>query len=57
MADIVKSVKAELKQGIGKKSGKSYIALSIEFPNGFKKTLFPETFEERFVWEQCLNMD
>ena len=46
-------IKAVLKQGIGKKSGKSYICVELTFPNGYKKVIFPQG-AERFVWQQCL---
>ncbi len=48
-------VKAELKQGVGKKSGKPYICVVLTFPNGFTKYIFPENDAERFVFENNLN--
>lgn len=48
-------IKAVLKQGIGKKSGKPYICVELFFPNGYKKVIFPEG-AETFVWQQCLDI-
>lgn len=48
-------VKAELKQGVGKKSGNPYIAVELTFPNGFKMLVFPKNSAERFVFENAIN--
>ena len=48
-------VKAELKQGVGKKSGNPYIAVELTFPNGYKKLVFPENQAEKFVFENAIN--
>ena len=47
-------LKCIIKKGIGKKSGKEYIALEITFPNGFKKVVFPQDNAERFIFEQFI---
>lgn len=48
-------IKAEIKQGVGKKSGKPYIAVELTFPNGFKKMVLPENQAEKFVFENSIN--
>lgn len=47
-------IKAVLKQGVGKKSGKPYTCVELTFPNGYKKVVFPQGAES-FVWQQCLD--
>ncbi len=48
-------VKAELKQGVGKKSGKPYVCIVLTFPNGFQKYIFPQNDAEKFLYESLLN--
>lgn len=42
------NVKCEIKKGISKKSGKEFYYCVIEFPNGFKKTVFFD-YAESFI--------
>lgn len=48
-------VNAEIKKGIGKKSGKEYVCIEITFPNGYKKVVFPDSASEKFMFESFLN--
>ena len=47
-------INCTVKKGIGKKSGKEYVALEIVFPNGFKKVVFPQDNAEKFIFEQFI---
>lgn len=54
MANEIK-VEATLKKGISKKTGNPYICVEIQFPNGFKKVVFPQNQAEKYVFEQCID--
>lgn len=47
-------IKCELKKGIGKNTGKPYVALFLEYPNGSKQCLFPKDDNQRMFWEMLL---
>lgn len=42
-------IKAELKKGVGKKSGKEYIAIEIEITPDYKKVVFLDPAETCLV--------
>lgn len=48
------NVKATLETKISKKSGKEYIVLVIEFPNGYKKYVFPDNNAEAYLFQSFL---
>lgn len=43
------NLKCTIEERISKKSGKKYIVMVIEFPNGYKKYVFPEGNAEQFL--------
>lgn len=45
----------KLIEGISSKNNQPYIALQIEFPNGYKKLVFPANSAEKFIFQQINN--
>lgn len=49
------NLNCKIEEKISKKTGNKYICLVIEFPNGYKKIVFPESNAEHFLFSALLN--
>ena len=43
-----------LVDGIGKKSGKRYVAIKVTLPSGYTKVIFPDNDAEKYLFEMNL---
>lgn len=47
-------LKCRLEKRVSKKSGKEYVCIVIEFPNGYRKIVFPESSAESYMIQQLI---